>query len=58
MAHQEGGAGFLFWNARNDYAKPFVAMPEMRGTKLLYFRGDELSDAKTKPLAVPTQVAQ
>jgi hypothetical protein len=57
-AKAKGGDGFLFWNARNDYAKPFVAMPEMRGTKLLYFRGDELSDAKTKPLAVPTQVAQ
>jgi hypothetical protein len=24
-----GGDGFLFWNARNDYAKPFAAMPEM-----------------------------
>ena len=58
-AKARGGNGFLFWNARNDYAKPFVAMPEMRGSKELYFRGDELSDAKTaKPLQVPTQVAQ
>ena len=29
VAHEEGGAGFLFWNARNDYSKPFAAMPEV-----------------------------
>ena len=29
VAHQEGGVGFLFWNARNDYSKPFDAMPEV-----------------------------
>jgi hypothetical protein len=40
----------LFWNAANDYSKPFVAMPEMKianykeGSKEnpKYFRGDEL----------------
>ena len=59
VAKAHSGNGFLFWNARNDYTKPFAAMPEMRSSKALYFRGDELSDAgKTKPLAVPTQVAQ
>jgi len=26
---QHGGDGFLFWNARNDYSKPFAAMPVM-----------------------------
>jgi hypothetical protein len=57
-AKARGGNGFLFWNARNDYTKPFAAMPEMRTSKALYFRGDELSDAKNKPLPVPTQVAQ
>lgn len=58
-AKARGGNGFLFWNARNDYGKPFAAMPEMKGSKELYFRGDELSDAKTtKPLQVPTQIAQ
>lgn len=58
-AKATGGNGFLFWNARNDYGKPFLAMPEMRASKALYFRGDELSDAKTaKPLAVPTTVPQ
>lgn len=24
---QHGGVGFLFWNAANDYSKPFAAMP-------------------------------
>ncbi len=46
----KGGIGFLFWNAANDYSKPFTAMPEMKsanfkegGTKdsPKYFRGDE-----------------
>jgi hypothetical protein len=39
-----GGDGFLFWNARNDYAKPYAAMPEMRAEAAKYLRGDELTD--------------
>jgi hypothetical protein len=38
----KGGIGFLFWNASNDYSKPFAAMPEMAAAKGQYFRGDEL----------------
>jgi hypothetical protein len=41
-AKEKGGVGFLFWNARNDYSKPFSAMPEMRATPGRFFRGDEL----------------
>jgi hypothetical protein len=41
-AKAKGGIGFLFWNAANDYSKPFIAMPEMRAAKGEYFRGDEL----------------
>jgi hypothetical protein len=41
-AKEKGGIGFLFWNAANDYSKPYVAMPEMRAAKGQYFRGDEL----------------
>ncbi|HET6934652.1 MAG TPA: putative glycoside hydrolase, partial [Candidatus Angelobacter sp.] len=26
-AKQHGGDGFLFWNAANDYSKPYAAMP-------------------------------
>ena len=49
-AKTKGGIGFLFWNAANDYSKPFTAMPEMKAANLKertkdnpkYFRGDEL----------------
>jgi hypothetical protein len=49
-AKDKGGIGFLFWNAANDYSKPYVAMPEMKAANLKegsngkakYFRGDEL----------------
>jgi hypothetical protein len=37
----KGGVGFLFWNARNDYSKPYVAMPEMAKDGDKFFRGDE-----------------
>jgi len=30
VSHQEGGVGFMFWNARNDYSKPFDAMPNLQ----------------------------
>ncbi len=29
-ARSKGGIGFLFWNAANDYSKPYEAMPEMK----------------------------
>jgi hypothetical protein len=41
-AKNKGGIGFLFWNAANDYSKPFLAMPEMRAVRGQYLRGDEL----------------
>jgi len=41
-AKNKGGIGFLFWNAANDYSKPYAAMPEMAAAKGKYFRGDEL----------------
>jgi len=37
---EKGGIGFLFWNANNNYSKPYAAMPSMKTDKL--FRGDEL----------------
>ncbi len=42
VSKQKGGVGFLFWNANNDYSKPYAAMPEMRAAKGQYFRGDEV----------------
>ena len=41
----KGGVGFLFWNANNDYSKPYTAMPEMQTSKGKYFRGDEVGVA-------------
>jgi len=52
VAKQKGGIGFLFWNANNDYTKPYTAMPEMRAAKGRYFRGDEVG-AKAEPAAAP-----
>jgi hypothetical protein len=33
-----GGVGFLFWNAGNDYSKPFAAMPVMLANPKLYLQ--------------------
>ena len=55
-AKNKGGIGFLFWNAANDYSKPYAAMPEMTAAKGKYFRGDELpgaSHANVATAAVP-----
>jgi len=61
-AKNRGGVGFLFWNANNDYSKPYTAMPEMREAnakeKDKFFRGDELPAAgKTEPVASGAPVA-
>jgi hypothetical protein len=32
ISKEYGGVGYLFWNARNDYSAPFIAMREMRST--------------------------
>ena len=42
VAKENGGIGFLFWNARNDYKQPLLAMPEMAAAKGRFFRGDEV----------------
>jgi len=50
----KGGIGFLFWNARNDYSKPFAAMPEMTGHPARYLRiqaAKDASPAKVEPVA-------
>ena len=36
-SRDRGGIGFLFWNARNDYSKPYVAMPVMEQHADKYF---------------------
>lgn len=42
VSRDQGGLGFLFWNARNEYPRPFEAMPTMRLAGARYFRGDEV----------------
>ena len=68
-AKEKGGIGFLFWNAANDYSKPYEAMPEMKAAdskegskeKAKYFRGDELSGTPVKasltPPPLPTPIS-
>jgi len=41
VSKEKGGIGFLFWNARNDYSKPFAAMPQMKAAPAKYFRGND-----------------
>jgi hypothetical protein len=61
VARQKGGIGFLFWNAANDYSKPFTAMPEMKSANFKegskdnpkYFRGDELPTATVQASLTP-----
>ncbi len=50
VARENGGIGFLFWNARNDYKQPFLAMPEMAAAKGRFFRGDEVENRRTTVL--------
>jgi LysM repeat protein len=61
-AREKGGIGFLFWNAANDYSKPYAAMPEMKVENLKavpngqpkYFRGDELPGTTVRASLTPT----
>jgi hypothetical protein len=59
-AKEKGGIGFLFWNAANDYSKPYEAMPEMKSADAKqpkanpkYLRGDELPVATTQAALTP-----
>jgi hypothetical protein len=62
-AKEKGGIGFLFWNAANDYSKPYEAMPEMKAAdqkqgskdKAKYFRGDELPAATVQAALTPAK---
>jgi hypothetical protein len=57
VSKEKGGIGFLFWNAGNDYSKPYAAMPVMRAAKeRKYFRGDELPGVAkaTTTAAIPS----
>ena len=59
VAKQKGGVGFLFWNANNDYSKPYTAMPEMQAAKNKgrYFRGDEVGQKEVGQKSAPPTAA-
>jgi hypothetical protein len=50
---QHGGDGFLFWNAANDYSKPFAAMPVMMADPKTYL-GTLTRAAPAQPSPAPT----
>ena len=52
VARENSGIGFLFWNARNDYKQPLLAMPEMAAAHGRFFRGDEVGHP------APTQIGK
>jgi hypothetical protein len=43
------GDGFLFWNAANDYSKPFAAMPTMMGNPKTYLYTPPTAVAQNTP---------
>jgi hypothetical protein len=57
-AKDKGGIGFLFWNAANDYSKPYTAMPEMHAARGKYFRGDEMPAIVQASLSHPAAAPQ
>jgi len=46
------GDGFLFWNAANDYSKPFAAMPTMMANPKTYLYTPPTAVAENNPAAV------
>jgi hypothetical protein len=45
-ARAKGGIGFLFWNAANDYSKPYEAMPEMKAANFKPDTNSKASNSK------------
>ena len=58
VARENGGVGFLFWNARNDYKQPLIAMPQMAAAHGRFFRGDEVATHKLASLDQPHGVSK
>ena len=51
------GDGFLFWNAANDYSKPFAAMPTMMSNPKTYLYTPPSAVAQNNPAASAQQKA-
>ena len=50
-SHGHHGDGFLFWNAANDYSKPFAAMPTMMANPKTYLYTPPTAMAQNNPVA-------
>jgi hypothetical protein len=50
-SRQHGGVGFLFWNAANDYSKPFAAMPVIMKNPQQYLKTPASAVAQNVPSA-------
>jgi hypothetical protein len=48
-SHAHHGDGFLFWNAANDYSKPFAAMPTMMANPKIYLYTPQTAVAQSNP---------
>jgi hypothetical protein len=57
-SHAHHGDGFLFWNAANDYSKPFAAMPTMMANPKTYFYTPPTAVAQSGPAATQEKPAQ
>ena len=50
---QHGGIGFLFWNAANDYSKPFAAMPVIMKNPKLYLHTPGTANVVAQTTSTP-----
>src|ERR1051326_8564433 len=58
-SHGHHGDGFLFWNAANDYSKPFAAMPTIMANPKTYLYTQPSTVAESAPAAAtPEKVGQ
>jgi hypothetical protein len=56
-SHGHHGDGFLFWNAANDYSKPFAAMPTMMANPKTYLYTPPSAVAQNTPAAASQEKA-
>jgi len=56
-AKEHHGDGFLFWNAANDYSKPFAAMPTMMANPKTYLYTPPTAVAESTPATVNPEKA-
>ena len=54
-SHAHYGNGFLFWNAANDYSKPFAAMPTMMANPKTYLYTPPTAVAQSSPAPAPAE---